>query len=191
MSGVLLVSLLDQLAQGSNWSVPDSLLPGATVPGGVLPVLGLLLCLGDSLGLTGTGLMVVSGSLLSGSVRLLIIQTFLGQNAERRCSLSSLCHLLTHGDSAASSATPPGAGSYHSPEYLLELIHKKGLCATLSCWFIVYSVKLIIFCIHGGTMVHISQMKQIFRKVRRQTQIFHKGFPSTPLNADMSWLHYS
>jgi hypothetical protein len=40
-------------------------------------------------------LVVVSGSLYSGNVRLLIIQMFLGQNTEHRHSLSPLCHLLT------------------------------------------------------------------------------------------------
>lgn len=80
-------------------------------------------------------------------------------------------HLLTLRDSAATSAVPPEAAAIIIyTEYLLELIYKKGsLRAILSCWFIFYGIKVFIFCVHEGAMAHTNQMKQIFRKVRRQT----------------------
>lgn len=65
--------------------------PVAHGPRRGLLVSGLLHVLGAHPGLPCTKLMVVSGSPFSGNVRLLIIQMFIGQNTERRHSLSPLC----------------------------------------------------------------------------------------------------
>lgn len=39
---------------------------------------------------------VTSGSIISGNIRILIIQMSIGQNMEHRQIVSSLCHLLIH-----------------------------------------------------------------------------------------------
>ena len=72
----------------------SSFLLGPEAPGGVY--LLLTSCPGSLSRPCAAGLEVMSGSLLSGSNRLLIIPMFPGQNTEHRHSLSPLCHLLMH-----------------------------------------------------------------------------------------------
>lgn len=61
---------------------------GPTVPGGVLLVSSSLSTLGAHLVLPGVGPEAISGSVISGSVRLLTIQMFIRQNTEHRHSFS-------------------------------------------------------------------------------------------------------
>lgn len=67
----------------------------------VLLVSSLLPILGTYLSLPGPGLVVLSGSLFSGSVTLLIIQALVGQNTEHRHSLPPLCLLRCTRDTVA------------------------------------------------------------------------------------------
>lgn len=62
---------------------------GLTVPGGVLLVSSSLSTLGALLVLPGVGPEAISGSIISGTVRLLTIQMFIRQNTEHRHSLLS------------------------------------------------------------------------------------------------------
>lgn len=66
------------------------------VPKRVLLGSGLLPVLGPSLGLPGSGLEVISGLLFSENVRLVIFQMFIGQNTERKHSLSPLTWHCKH-----------------------------------------------------------------------------------------------
>ena len=67
-----------------------------TYASGLFPILGAHLSFPDAGLVPGTGLVVITGSLSSGNVRLLIIQLIKGQNMKCRPSLFLLCHLLTH-----------------------------------------------------------------------------------------------
>lgn len=62
---------------------------GPTVPSGVLLVSSSLSTLRAHLVLPGVGREVISGSSISGSVRLLTVQMFIGQSTEHRHSLLS------------------------------------------------------------------------------------------------------